>query len=290
MTAPAIRIENLNKSFGHKKALDNIELTVRPGEFVGLIGPSGSGKSTLLRHTSGLVTSDRDKSVISIFGDTVQQNGKLSSNIRSIRGNVGFIFQQFNLVNRLTLLDNVLVGMINRVPTWRSLPRLFSRSEKISAMRSLYSVGLHEHASQRASTLSGGQQQRAAIARTMEQQAQIVLADEPIASLDPESARMVMDCLAKLNEQQKVTVVISLHQVQFALQYCKRVVALNQGRIIYDGPSKGLTPEVLKEIYGVHGKNELDGTTPLEDQPQANPETTVPVFQPTAPEWVGASV
>ena len=265
MTVPAIAVTNLQKSFGRKTALDNINLTIEPGEFVALIGPSGSGKSTLLRHTSGLIAGDRGHGAIHVFGKTVQQNGRINNRIREIRADVGFIFQQFNLVGRLTLLQNVLAGMLNRVPTWRSLPRLFTRAEKMSAMRSLYRVGLHEQVSQRASTLSGGQQQRAAIARTMEQRAKLILADEPIASLDPESARMVMDCLAQLNRDDGVTIVISLHQVQFALQYCPRSVALKDGRIIFDGPSNQLSPDLLKEIYGTGDGLNLDGTSPLKN-------------------------
>lgn len=263
MKTTAIEIKSLNKSFAKKSALSNIQLSVKEGEFVALIGPSGSGKSTLLRHTSGLVAGDRGKNSISVFGQTVQENGRISRDIRAIRAGIGFIFQQFNLVNRLTLLENVLVGMIDRVPTVRSLTRFYTKKEKQSAMRSLYNVGLHEYASQRASTLSGGQQQRAAIARAMEQRAKIILADEPIASLDPESARIVMDCLASLNRDQDVTIVISLHQVQFALQYCPRSVALKDGKILYDGPSSNLTPAMLKEIYGAQDQSTIDGTTPL---------------------------
>ncbi len=261
MSQAAIAIHGLNKSFGTKRALSDIHLTVLPGEFVALIGPSGSGKSTLLRHTSGLVACDCG--CVTIFGRTVQERGRVKRRIREIRADVGFIFQQFNLVNRLTLLQNVLVGMITRVPTWRSLLRIYTRSEKMSAMRSLYRVGLHEHVTQRAGTLSGGQQQRAAIARTMEQRAKIILADEPIASLDPESARMVMESLARLNQEDKVTIVISLHQVQFAQQYCRRTVAMKDGRIIFDGPSSELTPEMLRQIYGTGVDARVDGTAPL---------------------------
>lgn len=261
---PAIEIDGLHKTFGKNTALSDIKLSVRQGEFVALIGPSGSGKSTLLRHTSGLIPGDRGKGgTISILGQNVQSNGRINRNIRSIRASVGFIFQQFNLVNRLTLLDNVLVGMLNRVPSWRSLPRIYTTTEKRSAMNSLYNVGLHEYAAQRASTLSGGQQQRAAIARAMEQKAKIILADEPIASLDPESARIVMDCLATLNREEGVTIVISLHQVQFALKYCPRSVALKDGKILYDGPSSELNSEILKGIYGSHDQATMDGTSPL---------------------------
>jgi phosphonate transport system ATP-binding protein len=263
MNNAAITINGLNKSFGAKRALSDIHLTIAPGEFVALIGPSGSGKSTLLRHTSGLIAGDKDSGSVTIFGRTVQECGRIKRQIREIRTDVGFIFQQFNLVNRLTLLQNVLVGMVTRVPTWRSLLRIYTRSEKLSAMRSLYRVGLHEHVLQRAGTLSGGQQQRAAIARAMEQRAKIILADEPIASLDPESARLVMESLAQLNREDNVTIVISLHQVQFALQYCCRSVAMKDGKIIFDGPSSKLSPELLRQIYGTSVDTTIDGTAPL---------------------------
>lgn len=263
MNIPAIEIDGLNKTFGSITALSDINLSVKKGEFVALIGSSGSGKSTLLRHTSGLISGDKGGGTITILRQNVQRSGRISKNIRSIRASVGFIFQQFNLVNRLTLLENVLAGMLNRVPAWRSLPRIYTTAEKQSAIRSLYTVGLHEYASQRASTLSGGQQQRAAIARAMEQRAKIILADEPIASLDPESARIVMECLAELNREEGVTIVISLHQVQFALQYCPRSVALKDGKILYDGPSSHLTPDMLKEIYGSQDQTSIDGTSPL---------------------------
>lgn len=276
MSNYAIEVSGLYKSFGKKKALHDINISIAPGEFVALIGSSGSGKSTLLRHTSGLIPADKKSGFITVFDKTVQNEGKINHKIREIRADIGFIFQQFNLVGRLTLLQNVLVGMINRVPTWRSLTRFYTQEEKMSAMNSLYRVGLHEHVMQRASTLSGGQQQRAAIARTMEQQAKVILADEPIASLDPESARMVMDSLARLNAEDKVTIVISLHQVQFALQYCPRSIALKDGEIVFDGPSTQLTPEKLKDIYGTRGLEGIDGTTPL-------PMTDRKVFDPHTP-------
>jgi phosphonate transport system ATP-binding protein len=260
----AITIESLNKTFGKRKALRRVGLHVAPGEMVALIGPSGSGKSTLLRHLAGLVAGDRGSGVIRIFGREVQKNGAVTSDIRRIRSEVGFIFQQFNLVGRLPLLANVMAGMLARVGTLRSLLGWFSRQEKQRAMQALYRVGLAEYAAQRASTLSGGQQQRAAIARAMEQRARIILADEPIASLDPESARCVMECLTALNQHDGVTVLVSLHQVQFALQYCPRSIAMKEGRVVYDGPSADLTPTALRNIYGLKSTDiDLDGTTPL---------------------------
>lgn len=261
---PAVEIEAVNKTFGRRRALARVSLRVAPGEMVALIGPSGSGKSTLLRHISGLVPADRDSGAIRVFGREVQRGGRVADDIRAIRSEVGFIFQQFNLVGRLPLITNVMAGMLARVGTMRSLLGWFSREEKARAMTALARVCLAEYAGQRASTLSGGQQQRAAIARAMEQRARIILADEPIASLDPESARLVMECLTALNRSDGVTVLVSLHQVQFALQYCPRSVALKAGRVVFDGPSVDLTAEALRRIYGVGaGGFDLDGTAPL---------------------------
>jgi len=260
----AIEIESLTKTFGKRKALRRVGIRVEPGEMVALIGPSGSGKSTLLRHVSGLVAGDRGSGRIRVFGREVQKNGSVTADIRHIRSEVGFIFQQFNLVGRLPLLTNVMAGMLARVGTWRSLLGWFRRDEKLRAMHALCRVGLSDYATQRASTLSGGQQQRAAIARAMEQRARIILADEPIASLDPESARLVMECLTALNRHDGVTVLVSLHQVQFALQYCERSIAMKEGRVVYDGPSAELTTTALRNIYGLKSTEfDLDGTVPL---------------------------
>jgi phosphonate transport system ATP-binding protein len=260
----AIEIESISKTFGKHRALHRVSIRVAPGEMVALIGPSGSGKSTLLRQVSGLLAGDRGSGRICIFGREIQKNGVVSPHIRRLRSEIGFIFQQFNLVGRLPLLTNVMTGMLARVGTWRSLLGWFNREEKRRAMRALHRVGLAEYAAQRASTLSGGQQQRAAIARAMEQRARIILADEPIASLDPESARLVMECLTALNRHDGVTVLVSLHQVQFAFQYCPRSIAMKEGRVVYDGPSTELTATALRNIYGLRSDDfDLDGTTPL---------------------------
>lgn len=249
---PAIVINNITKTFAKRKALSNVSLSVTPGEMVALIGPSGSGKSTLLRHISGLINCDNNQSQILVHGKTVQKNGKISPQITKVRSEIGFIFQQFNLVGRLSLIKNVLTGLLAHIPTWRTMIQLFTYNEKLAAIESLDRVGLAEYAAQRSSTLSGGQQQRASIARAMLQNARIILADEPIASLDPESARLVMDGLYDLNKRDGVTVMVSLHQVQFALQYCRRSIALKDGIIVYDGPSKDLTSDTLRSIYGTN--------------------------------------
>ncbi len=261
----ALRIQNLNKHFGNgKHALRNINLQIGQGEMVALIGASGSGKSTLLRHVAGLMTADDgSESVIEVNGQCVQRSGRIQSDIRTIRSQVGFVFQQFNLVDRLPVLVNVLVGGLHRMPWWRGLARWFSTQERALALDALSRVGILECHTQRASTLSGGQQQRAAIARALVQGARVVLADEPIASLDPESSRKVMEILSRINREDGSTVVVSLHQVDMALRYCPRVVALHQGQVVYDGPSANLSAALLRELYGMQADEILNGSQTL---------------------------
>lgn len=245
----AIRVSALSKTFGSgRKALQDIDLEIAPGEMVALIGASGSGKSTLLRHMAGLMAADGG--TVQVHGRNVQLHGRVARDIRSVRAGVGFVFQQFNLVDRLPVLVNVLAGMLHKMPLWRSLTRVFTAEEKARGLEALRRVGIAECCFQRASTLSGGQQQRAAIARAMVQGARVILADEPIASLDPESSRRVMDILAKVNREDRCTVVVSLHQVNVAMRYCARTVALHHGRVVYDGPSSALTPQLLRQLYG----------------------------------------
>jgi phosphonate transport system ATP-binding protein len=245
-------VESLTKTFrGGKQALKNVSLSIESGEMVALIGASGSGKSTLIRHVAGLIQADRESCCkVTVGNRPVQCNGKLTSESRDIRRDVGVIFQQFNLVNRLSVLTNVLTGVLGRIPALRGTLGLFTRDERIAAMRALARVGIAETARQRASTLSGGQQQRAAIARAMVQGAQIVLADEPIASLDPASAKRVMETLSEINSNDGITVVVSLHQVEYARRYCPRTIALRDGEIAFDGPSIDLTHDLLRELYG----------------------------------------
>ncbi|TDN63711.1 phosphonate ABC transporter ATP-binding protein [Paraburkholderia sp. BL10I2N1] len=255
----AIRIERLSKTFNNgRKALDEIDLRIEPGEMVALIGASGSGKSTLLRHIAGFTVSDAQPSQISILGRPIQQNGRIVREVRSIRRDIGFVFQQFNLVNRLSVESNVLIGALARLPLWRRLTGRFPLTERTLSMNALSEVGIAEHAYERAATLSGGQQQRAALARALVQRARIILADEPIASLDPESSRRVMEMLRTLNAEYQLTVLVSLHQVDMAMQYCPRTVAMRRGKVVYDGPSSALTPALLKQLYGDDARELLD--------------------------------
>ena len=248
-------------------ALAGVSLSVDSGEMVALIGASGSGKSTLLRHLAGLVAADRRPGLsrVEILGRSVQQGGRIASAVRRVRKNVGFIFQQFNLVNRLSVLTNVLTVLLGRIPTWRGCLGLFTRDEKLYAMKALSRVGIAETARQRASTLSGGQQQRAAIARALVQEARIILADEPIASLDPASSRRVMEILSQINREDGITVLVSLHQVEYAKLYCSRIVALKDGLVVYDGPSAALTPALLRNLYGASMGGLIDREAPARE-------------------------
>lgn len=249
----AIKVRGLSKTFGKtNRALDNVSLSIEPGEMVALIGASGSGKSTLIRHIAGLIEGDRRKGAccVNVLGKCVQNEGRIASTARGVRTDIGVIFQQFNLVGRMSVLSNVLVGVLGRIPRWRGYLGLFTKEEKRLAMSALERVGIAATVRQRASTLSGGQQQRAAIARALVQESKIVLADEPIASLDPASSKRVMETLKNINKEDGITVVVSLHQVDYAYRYCPRTVALRDGKIIYDGPSDALTPAFLHDLYG----------------------------------------
>ena len=235
-----IRVEKLAKTFNQHQALHAVDLNIHHGEMVALLGPSGSGKSTLLRHLSGVITGDKSVgSHIELLGRTVQREGRLARDIRKSRAHTGYIFQQFNLVNRLSVLENVLIGALGSTPFW----------QKQRALQALTRVGMVHFAHQRVSTLSGGQQQRVAIARALMQQAKVILADEPIASLDPESARIVMDTLRDINQNDGITVVVTLHQVDYALRYCERIVALRQGHVFYDGSSQQFDNERFDHLY-----------------------------------------
>lgn len=271
-----LEIDGLSKTFrGGFRALNQVSLSFKSGEMVALIGASGSGKSTLLRHLSGLMAADVGD--VHIDGQPVQQNGVINRNIRAVRANVGFVFQQFNLVGRLPVLTNVLTGGLSRMPLWRSCFKLFTAEEKAWGLAALARVGIADHAYKRASALSGGQQQRAAIARSIVQKAKIVLADEPIASLDPESARRVMQTLADLNREDGTTVIVSLHQVDVALRFCRRTIALSKGHVVYDGPSSALTEQMLRELYGTEAEDILGGSNTL-----TRPRIDVPTIFDTA--------
>jgi phosphonate transport system ATP-binding protein len=259
----AIEVVGVAKSFhAGVPVLKDINVTVAAGEMVALIGASGSGKSTLIRAIAGLINVDRPDrrraaptgGRIAIMNEPMQEDGRITASDARLRARVGVIFQQFNLVPRLSVLTNVCLGLLGQIPGWRGTFARFSVEEQRRAMQALARVGIAEHALKRGSELSGGQQQRAAIARTLVQGASVLIADEPIASLDPKAARRVMDILAELNRQDKITVLVSLHQVEYALSYCPRTIALRDGCIVYDGPSNALNRAFLSELYGAESE------------------------------------
>ncbi len=252
-----VEVRRVSKSFDRRSpVLKNVSIRLQRGEMVALIGASGSGKSTLIRAIAGLEPIDkpkngaRDGDAIFLFGRPMQQNGRIIGSAKDLRARIGVVFQQFNLVARLPVLTNVCLGLLGRMPFVRGTLRRFSMDEKRRAMQALDRVGMAEHALKRGADLSGGQQQRAAIARTLLQGAELLIADEPIASLDPRSARRVMDILADMNARDHITVLVSLHQVEYGMKYCPRTIALKAGEVVYDGPSCALTPELLNSIYG----------------------------------------
>ena len=257
-STPIVTATGISKTYQRGVAvLDNVTFALDRGEMVALIGASGSGKSTLIRAMAGLLPVDAPRNGaigrIEVIGTPIQEHGRLNCN-RDLRARIGVIFQQFNLVPRLSLLTNVCLGLLGRMPVAQGVLGRFADAEKRKAMQALARVGIAEHALKRASELSGGQQQRAAIARVLVQGAELLIADEPIASLDPASARRVMDLLADMNRNDGLTVFVSLHQVEYALKYCPRTIALKAGKIAYDGPSSALTPEFLNQLYGAESE------------------------------------
>jgi phosphonate transport system ATP-binding protein len=263
LSSAAIEVIGIAKSFrAGTPVLRDIGFSIEQGEMVALIGASGSGKSTLIRAIAGLISIDRPSSRsgaagagrIQILGESMQEDGRICASAARLRARVAVIFQQFNLVPRLSVLTNVCLGLLGQIPAWRGTLARFRGAEKQRAMQALARVAIAEHALKRGSELSGGQQQRAAIARTLVQGATVLIADEPIASLDPRAARRVMDILAALNREDNITVLVSLHQVEYALSYCRRTIALRDGRIVYDGPSSALTASFLSELYGAESE------------------------------------
>ncbi|MEX8518627.1 MAG: phosphonate ABC transporter ATP-binding protein [Leptothrix sp. (in: b-proteobacteria)] len=279
MSETVIEVKSLCKSFHGQAALRNVALRVEAGEMVALLGASGSGKSTLLRHLNGLHRADAGSvSEVHLLGRLVQQGGVLAPDIRSVRAEVAAIFQQFNLVDRLPVMLNVMAGALHRLPLWRALLGRFPPAEHARAYQALSRVGIERCAWQRASTLSGGQQQRAAISRALVQQARIILADEPIASLDPESSRRVMALLAELNRELGVTVLVSLHQIDYAFTFCPRTIALRTGEVVYDGPTRDLTPERLRALYGAQTDELLQPEPPAPVAADWQPRMPQPVL------------
>ncbi|RAI42759.1 phosphonate ABC transporter ATP-binding protein [Rhodoplanes roseus] len=243
---PALALTTVTKRYRETLALDDVSFAVRPGELVALVGPSGAGKSTVFRCLTRLVAADAGH--VDILGTRVDRlRGRA---LREVRRTIGLIFQQFNLIGRLSALDNVLAGRLGHVSTWRVATRLFPAEDRQIALAALDRVGLLDKAYQRADSLSGGQQQRVAIARVLAQQSRVVLADEPVSSLDPGSAANVIGVLRDIAREHRIGVLCALHQVDFARDYADRIVALRGGRLVLDAPAKEFDDAAFSRVYG----------------------------------------
>ena len=247
----SLAIRNLTKQFGEHTAVDRVSLDVKSGSFVGVIGRSGAGKSTLLRMINRLNEPTHG---------TIEYDGTVVTDLKGValnewRRNCAMVFQQFNLVGRLDVLTNVLMGRLTTVPTWRALLTLWSDADKLDALETLDRFGMADFAAQRCDQLSGGQQQRVAICRALLQRPQIILADEPIASLDPKNTQMVMDALKRINNELGITVICNLHDLDIARNYCDRLVGMSQGQIVFDDVPENFTESFSQSLYGIEVNN-----------------------------------
>ena len=242
-----IKFDKVNKVYSNGlHALKNISLEINQGEFVAIIGLSGAGKSTLLRTINRM--HDISEGSLTVNGQEV--NDLSGKDLRKFRRKVGMVFQSFNLVTRTTVINNVLTSRVPDMPLWKSIIGLYSKEDKVIALEALDKVGILDKAYVRADQLSGGQQQRVALARTLAQKPEIILADEPVAALDPITAKQVMDDFKKINKELNMSVLINIHHVDLALKYADRVIGIKAGEIVYDGPATKVDSEVLKQIYG----------------------------------------
>ncbi len=255
-----LKINGLSRVFGSKRAVDSVSLEIPAGQMVGIIGRSGAGKSTLLRMINRL---------IGVSEGTIEFEGAMVSalrgqTLRDWQRDCAMIFQQFNLVPRLDVITNVMLGRLNRRNSLMSLLQIFSSEEQLMALKALERLDIAQTASQWAQTLSGGQQQRVAIARALMQEPRIILADEPIASLDPRNAKIVMDSLRAINAEQGITVITNLHTLDTARSYCERIIGMAAGRVVFDGSPDDLTTEVARELYGAEELDEAMTSTSVE--------------------------
>ena len=228
------------------QALKDINLTIEQGEFVAIIGLSGAGKSTLIRTINRM--HDITDGTLTVDGVNVME--LKGARLRQFRRNIGMIFQSFNLVTRTTVIKNVLTSRVPVLPFWRALLGAYPKKDKLEALEALDKVGILDKAFVRADQLSGGQQQRVALARTLAQNPKIILADEPVASLDPVTAKQVMDDFRRINREMNISVLINIHHVDLALQYADRVIGIKAGEVVYDGPASEVNEAVLAEVYG----------------------------------------
>ena len=263
-----LHLRNLSKRFGNTNAVDGVSLSVPSGSFVGIIGRSGAGKSTLLRMINRL--NEPSAGTIEFEGAVVTD--LQGQDLRQWRRNCAMVFQQFNLIGRLDVLTNVLMGRLTSVPTWRSLLTLWSDADKLAALEALDRFGMADFAAQRCDQLSGGQQQRVAICRALVQQPKIILADEPIASLDPRNTQVVMDALAAINRDLGITVLCNLHALDVARNYCDRLVGMSAGRVVFDGAPAELSDSVVQNLYGLEAVQVMH----MPAQPEPHSATVLP--------------
>ena len=238
-----LEIKNLKKTFeGRTEALRGVDLKVNKGEFLSILGPSGSGKTTLLRSVNGLEKIDNGE----IFFETKKINKTYLSEVQK---KTGMIFQEFNLVNNLSAINNVLTGLLNSSSKFLSMFYLFTKEQKLEALNALETVGLLDKAYSRVDELSGGQRQRVGIARAIIKKPTLLLADEPVASLDPKAADLIMSLLKKINKEFKITVICNLHQVELAAQYSDRIVGLLEGTVMFDKLASNINKTSISQIY-----------------------------------------
>ncbi len=247
-----IKIQGLTKKYGNFEALHNINLEVKEGEFLVVLGPSGAGKSTLLRCINRLA--EPTSGTITVCGEV---SSSKSADLRRLRRCVAMIFQHYNVVSRLTVIKNVVTGRLGSLPTIPSWFHIFPKKDIQIARDCLKRVELIEKANLRTDTLSGGQKQRVGIARALAQQPKVILADEPVASLDPKTSRNVLNYLKQASEDLGITVVCNLHQVDYAKEFAQRIVGVSAGRIVFDGPPEKLTEDILHKIYPDNDTEEI---------------------------------
>ncbi len=242
-----LQISGLSRLYGDRFAAHDISLEIPSGSFVGVIGRSGAGKSTLLRMINRLV----DPSAGTVVFDGIAVTALKGRELRNWRRRCAMIFQQFNLVGRVDVLTNVLMGRLGHMASWRAMLKMWSHEDRVIALAALEQLDIASLAAQRADQLSGGQQQRVAICRALVQEPDIILADEPIASLDPRNTKVVMDALLRINREFGITVICNLHSLDLARSYCDRLVGMAQGRVVFDDVPAALTEEVARELYGL---------------------------------------
>ena len=264
-----LELKNVTREFGQKRAVNDVSLSIAPGSFVGVIGRSGAGKSTLLRMINRLL----DTSEGSIVWNGKDVTTLKGDELRDWRMRCAMVFQQFNISGRLDVMTNVMMGRLNYTSQWRSFLKLWTPEDKAVAISALEQFDMMALAGQRAESLSGGQQQRVAIARALVQEPDIILADEPIASLDPRNTKIVMDSLLRLNKHFGITVICNLHDLDIAKDYCTRLVGMADGRVVFDGAPEAFTESAARELYGL----EADEAMTVIPAPQM-----ITGFRPTA--------